>query len=224
MLLINLVASKLEFNSEKIKNVSREANEGDEIMGLDMHLKKGKKIPKISFDEYKKINNKVFEEDKETLEEYKDYIQECGEHIHWKSLLDDVVYWRKANQIHKWFVDNVKDGIDDCDYYEVSKEDIEKLLNLCKEVLDKTITKKGKVANGRTYKDGTWQNNYEDGLVIVNPDVAEELLPTQDGFFFGSTGYDEYYLEDLKHTVEEFEKILKEFDFENNYLVYTSSW
>lgn len=193
-------------------------------MGLDMYLKKGKKIPKISFEEYKKINEKVEEEDKETLEKYKDYIQECGEHIHWKSLLDDVAYWRKANQIHKWFVDNVQDGTDDCDYYEVSKEDIEKLLNLCKEVIDKTITKKGKIVNGQFLKNGTWQNNYEDGLVIINPDVAEELLPTQAGFFFGSTGYDEYYLENLKYTVDELEKILKEFDFENNYLVYTSSW
>ena len=26
----------------------------------------------------------------------------------------NVGYWRKANAIHKWFVDNVQDGIDEC--------------------------------------------------------------------------------------------------------------
>ena len=27
---------------------------------------------------------------------------------------EEVGYWRKANAIHKWFVDNVQDGNDDC--------------------------------------------------------------------------------------------------------------
>lgn len=44
---------------------------------------------------------------------------------------ESVGYWRKANQIHKWFVDNVQDGNDDCKSYYVSTEDLEKLLNIC---------------------------------------------------------------------------------------------
>ena len=194
-------------------------------MGLDMYLKKGKKIPKRSFYHIRLLNELVSEYDDELVKDaYKDYIYECGSYVHWQSFFTEVAYWRKANAIHKWFVDNVQDGTDDCNYYEVKKEDIERLLNICKEVLDKTITEKGQVVNGQSLKDGKWENNYEEGLVIVNPEVAKGLLPTREGFFFGSTGYDEWYLEDLKHTVEEFEKILKEFDFENEYLVYTSSW
>lgn len=194
-------------------------------MGLDMYLKRGKKIPGRDFNHIKKLNELVCEYGDESVKEaYKDFILECGQHFKWYSFFEEVCYWRKANQIHKWFVDNVQDGVDDCDYYEVTKEDIEKLLNVCKEVLEKTITEKGQVENGKTLKDGEWISNYEEGLIITNPEVAEELLPTQDGFFFGGTGYDEWYLEDLKHTVEEFEKLLKEFDFDNNYLVYTSSW
>ncbi len=27
---------------------------------------------------------------------------------------EEVAYWRKANAIHKWFVENVQDGQDDC--------------------------------------------------------------------------------------------------------------
>ena len=30
-----------------------------------------------------------------------------------------VAYWRKANAIHKWFVDHVQDGVDDCGEYYV---------------------------------------------------------------------------------------------------------
>ena len=39
---------------------------------------------------------------------------------------EEVGYWRKANAIHKWFVDNVQKGEDDCGEYLVSKKNIEK--------------------------------------------------------------------------------------------------
>ncbi len=34
----------------------------------------------------------------------------------------EFIYWRKANHIHRWLVDNVQDGIDDCEEYPVSLE------------------------------------------------------------------------------------------------------
>jgi hypothetical protein len=46
-----------------------------------------------------------------------------------------VGYWRKENQIHKWFVDNVQEGEDDCKQYYVSPDQLTELHNLCKEVL-----------------------------------------------------------------------------------------
>ena len=46
-----------------------------------------------------------------------------------------VGYWRKANQIHNWFVANVQDGVDDCDEYCVTREMLAKLVEDCKEVL-----------------------------------------------------------------------------------------
>ena len=40
----------------------------------------------------------------------------------------EVGYWRKANQIHNWFVENIQNGIDDCDYHrEVREEDLREL-------------------------------------------------------------------------------------------------
>lgn len=42
-----------------------------------------------------------------------------------------VGYWRKANQIHKWFVDNVQGGVDNCGEYYVPREELEQLKQLC---------------------------------------------------------------------------------------------
>lgn len=58
--------------------------------------------------------------------------------------------------------------------------------------------------------------------ILENPDKGPEELPTKEGFFFGSTDYDEYYLNDLQHTVNILKKALslpKGWAFE-----YHSSW
>jgi hypothetical protein len=48
---------------------------------------------------------------------------------------NEIGYWRKANAIHKWFVDNTQDGKDECQLSNVSIEQILVLYNLCKKVL-----------------------------------------------------------------------------------------
>lgn len=48
----------------------------------------------------------------------------------------EAMYWRKANAIHRWFVDNVQDGVDNCAEYNVSTEQLTELRNLCKKVLE----------------------------------------------------------------------------------------
>ncbi len=48
----------------------------------------------------------------------------------------EAMYWRKANAIHRWFVDNVQNGVDNCDEYNVSTEQLTELRNLCKKVLE----------------------------------------------------------------------------------------
>lgn len=44
-------------------------------------------------------------------------------------------YWRKANAIHQWFVDNVQGGDDDCRGYYVDREQLSELKALCNLVL-----------------------------------------------------------------------------------------
>ena len=48
----------------------------------------------------------------------------------------EVGYWRKANAIHKWFVDNVQKGEDDCGTYYVSEERIKLLKLTCERVIE----------------------------------------------------------------------------------------
>lgn len=57
--------------------------------------------------------------------------------------------------------------------------------------------------------------------VLKNPREADNILPTQSGFFFGSTEYDEYYFDDLRDTIEIIDWALSQ-DFD--YFLYCSSW
>lgn len=47
-----------------------------------------------------------------------------------------VAYWRKANAIHQWFVDNVQNEEDDCREHYVAREQLQTLVDLCKQVLE----------------------------------------------------------------------------------------
>jgi hypothetical protein len=108
-----------------------------------------------------------------------------------KYIIEEVGYWRKANAIHGWFVENVQRGKDDCGRYRVTREDLSKLLSLCNEVVE-------------------------------NKDSAPRSLPTQSGFFFGGTDYDEWYYRDIEETIKIIEDCLSDDNAEE--FEYTSSW
>ena len=116
-----------------------------------------------------------------------------------------VGYWRKANHIHNWFMQNCAERddwdnpIDDCRPIRITVNALEKLLDTCKKVL-------------------------------ANHSLASSLLPTQDGFFFGSTEYDEYYFGNIEKTIKIIEPVLKfakhkleieDYDWE---VYYQASW
>lgn len=141
-----------------------------------------------------------------------------------KSLLEQLVSWRKANQIHNWFVENIQDGKDDCGCYEVTKEQLETLLELCMKVKLASKLVKGKVKNGYTFKDGKEVPIMEDGEYIEDPSTAMKLLPSQSGFFFGSTEYDQWYMYYIDFTIEKILEVLRTTDFDNEIVFYSSSW
>ena len=107
-----------------------------------------------------------------------------------KYIIEEAGYWRKANQIHRWFVDNVQNGVDNCGDYYVGSEKLAELLELCKRV---------KADNS----------------------LADELLPSASGFFFGGTEYDEWYFNDIDNTIAILEECLED---ECGDYYYSSSW
>lgn len=146
----------------------------------------------------------------------------------WENSME-VGYWRKANQIHNWFVNNVQDGVDDCDYYEVSENKLIELLEKCKEVINNSKLVEGSITNGYHIKkndDGDIERIpiIEKGFVIEDSSMAQKLLPSREGFFFGSTSYDQYYLSDIEETIEILEEVLEETDFDTQKIIYSSSW
>lgn len=102
-------------------------------------------------------------------------------------------YWRKANQIHKWFVDKCQGGVDECQETYISRDQLKELRDTCLKVIE-------------------------------DNSLASELLPSASGFFFGSTDYDEYYMQDLQYTVDLINKILADKALEKCDFYYQSSW
>ena len=123
---------------------------------------------------------------------YDKLVQEAPFALDTATLQVQVAYWRKANQIHKWFVDHVQDGNDNCEEYRVTRDQLQLLLDNCK-------------------------------LVLINKEEAHNLLPPQEGFFFGSYEYDEFYWQDIQDTIDQIEKILNEYPEEWDFK-YQSSW
>lgn len=110
-----------------------------------------------------------------------------------RSISIDIMTWRKANQIHQWFVDNVQDSEDDCKRYFVNIEVLKLLVGICQKVLN-------------------------------NNALARDLLPTQEGFFFGSYEYNEMYFLDIKETLEFLLPVTKDPSWRNWDFYYQSSW
>lgn len=49
---------------------------------------------------------------------------------------EQLVYWRKCNQIREWFAQHLEEGVANCEYSMVTKDDIENLIADCYMVLD----------------------------------------------------------------------------------------
>lgn len=142
----------------------------------------------------------------------------------WYRISDEIGYWRKANAIHYWFVKNVQNDVDDCGCYEVCKNQLENLLSTCKRVKEIAVLEYSLVSDGVRFENGQAVHNYVNGKVIANKDEIAAILPSCGGFFFGSTDYDEYYMQDIEETINILEKVLAETDFDKYVVYYHSSW
>lgn len=136
---------------------------------------------------------------------------------------EELIYWRKANAIHKYLCDNGIE-IEQEVSYEINKNTLKELLNKCNKILDIVKTKNGTVQNGEEYVNGKWEPILEDDIEIINQEEVAEILPTCSGFFFGSTDYNQWYLEIIKKTKEELENVIDTIDWNNEDIYYLASW
>jgi hypothetical protein len=95
-------------------------------------------------------------------------------------ITEQMGYWRKANAIHKWFVDNVQDGVDECQKSWVSMDQLKQLLNVVQTVLDNhdkatelLPVQKGFFFGGTDYDEYYFQD-LEDTKKIIETIVEED--------------------------------------------------
>ena len=98
------------------------------------------------------------------------------------------IYFRKVNFLFAYFEDR---GLMVDQYYAfVTPEDVKDIIHRCEQILE-------------AKNEG---DNLDEGETVE--DLAQELLPTQSGFFFGSTDYDEWYFHDVNDCLTQMRKWL----------------
>ena len=106
-----------------------------------------------------------------------------------------VMYWRKADAIHKWFVDNCQNGEDNCRDACVSREQLTELLETCLKL-----------------------------KISGSTEAASELLPSTGVSSSAAPNTTKYYWGEIADTAERLNKILENPKFANADFTYSSSW
>ena len=106
----------------------------------------------------------------------------------------ELACWRKANQIRRWFAENLE-GFEDNGDTVVPREKIVELLAVCKVVSESRL-----------------------------PTVAKKLLPVGEGPFFGPTIYDYKYFEVVDYTISRLTNVLRLCNDDTYDIVYCEWW
>jgi hypothetical protein len=134
-------------------------------------------------------------------------------------ITEQIMYWRKANQIHGWFTTNTDEVVEEVKY-RVSLDDLNKLLDTCKQVLEILSKSKKKVIQVRS----GWSGGiYSDVEVFDCEDEVLGLLPPTQGFFYGSSDINTYYQETIEETIRFLEREILLCD-EYDEFEYYASW
>jgi hypothetical protein len=138
-------------------------------MGLDMYLNKKRYLSKFS-EEDKKIKDAI--------------VAVVGHDV--TEITSDGMYWRKANHIHNWFVNNIQDGKDDCGTYYVSRECLEELADLCEEVMNNPElgAEKLPTVTGFFFGDASYDDYYLDECKRTASCIRQLLKDTSDQYTF----------------------------------------
>lgn len=112
-------------------------------------------------------------------------------------------YWRKAWPIHRWFVENVQNGVDDCGKYSVDRDTLQQLLADCIAVL--SAKEDSEIAH-----DTAWAYIPPDENIEANTlDDPEEA---------------EYYYYHIQRTATILKHLMTDKKFAHYDFYYSSSW
>ena len=164
-------------------------------MGLDMYLYEHRYVGvhhKVK-QKYITVSKYSIYSNNENEDVFKDGIKYPTKNMAY--VVYEVGYWRKAYWIHKWFVDNVQEGKDDCRYVQVPCAKLEELLNLCSSLV---------------------KHKYKQSTI--------KLLPPGGGHFFGwSSEFWEEYWASLEYTCKVLTDAIARAE-KGEAIFYSSSW
>ncbi len=134
------------------------------------------------------------------------YTEGIGEVKHY-GIFDQVGRIVKANQIFNWFIKNVMSNDVSNKYYEVTKDQLKNLLDVCIAIKN-TIT----IIDDDEYK--------------VNEEMAKAVLPLLkiQGYFFGTSSYGIVYAKQVLNTIDVITNILETTDFEKETVYFNAIW
>lgn len=115
-----------------------------------------------------------------------------------REVIVEAIYWRKANAIHKWFVDNVQNGEDNCCNYHVSREQLEKLRTLIQEALESSDASKLPACSGFFFGSTDINSDYWNELKDTVTELDKILAEFDDKWDFEYTSSWQTYHEQLQ--------------------------
>lgn len=140
-----------------------------------------------------------FVDEVKSLDDVKDFFNSFLRSYH----AEEDAYFRKVNFIYHYFQPRLED---ECCF--VTKADLEDIIERCDKILEGLNFKK--VCDGE--------------IPYEKIALAQELLPTQSGFFFGSTDYDKWYFADVRDARRQMKKLLRGFNEDTDVICVMMSW
>jgi hypothetical protein len=174
-------------------------------MGLDMYLR---------------AKNYLWGSAEEDVAKAKQIAEILGFDLEVKEVTFRGMYWRKANAIHGWFINNVAEkGVDDCQEMNLSREQLETLRSDCIKALANP-DRQYQIENNKVfYLLCDYLNSLDQKITVDN---YENPLEPSAGFFFGSDDLGDYYYSQLEYTIDLITTLLEQSD--QLEFIYRASW
>lgn len=166
-------------------------------MGLDIYFHKTKRTEWERFQNEMAAYENLPENEQNNIDTYRNFGPE------------EIGYFRKVNFLMSFFN---YDG--NCEYKEITRERLQALRDACAEIakmepvrVEVTQYSSGGTAEAKDYS-------------LADKERCAELLPTQSGFFFGNTDYDQWYFQDVKEVLVWVDGVLSDLADDDVVLMY----